>query len=91
MTVCIARLLQLLGIFAALKTLEIAVVSVPDRQLQPFGQRVDDRSADTVQTARDLISAAAELAAGMQNGINNSSSRDTLLRMISPSNSWNIS
>ena len=37
--------------------------------LQPLAQRVDDGSADAVQTARDLVTAAAELAAGVQHGI----------------------
>jgi hypothetical protein len=36
--------------------------------VQPGGQRVDDRRADAVQTAGDLVAAAAELAAGVQLG-----------------------
>lgn len=34
--------------------------------LDAAGQRVDDRDADTVQTTRDRVAAAAELSAGMQ-------------------------
>ena len=39
-----------------------------DADFQPFAQRVDNGSADPVQTARDLVCPAAELAAGMQHG-----------------------
>ena len=35
---------------------------------QPLGQRVDDRGADAVQAAGDLIATAAELAARVQHG-----------------------
>ena len=41
-----------------------------DRDLQPFAQRVDDGSADAVQTAGDFIRSAAELASGVQNSEN---------------------
>src|SRR5262249_15814106 len=37
-------------------------------ELEPIGQRVDGRHADAVQTARDLVARAAELAAGVQHG-----------------------
>ena len=37
-----------------------------NRQHQMFGQRVDDRHADAVQAARDLVGIVVELAAGMQ-------------------------
>ena len=37
--------------------------------MQPLGERVDDRDADAVQAAGDLVAAAvAELAAGVQHG-----------------------
>ena len=45
------------------------VMPIPsDAQLQPFRERVDDRDTDAVQTARDLVRIAVELAAGMQPG-----------------------
>ena len=37
-------------------------------ELEPVGQRVDRRHADAVQTAGDLVAAAAELAAGVEHG-----------------------
>ena len=37
-----------------------------DLDLEPLGQGVDDRRADAVQAAGDLVAAAAELAAGVQ-------------------------
>ena len=37
--------------------------------LQPLAQRVDDRGADAVQAAGDLVAAAAELAAGVQHRV----------------------
>ncbi len=39
-----------------------------DVDLDALGQRVDHRDADAVQTAGDLVAAAAELAAGVQHG-----------------------
>ena len=45
--------------------------SLPSRQtrhLQPGRQRVDDRHADAVQAARDLVGVLVELAAGVQLG-----------------------
>ena len=40
----------------------------PDREPQPFGQRVDHRHADAVQAAGDLVAVLVELAAGVQLG-----------------------
>ena len=36
---------------------------------QPLRQRVDDADADAVQAAGDLVAAAAELAAGVEHGV----------------------
>ena len=36
--------------------------------IEPLGQRVDDRDADAVQAAGDLVALAAELAAGVEHG-----------------------
>src|SRR3977135_1375298 len=40
----------------------------PDAQLEPYRQGVDDRDADTVQAAGDLVRVLVELAAGVQLG-----------------------
>ncbi len=54
---------------AALVRLRVLVAVAPDREVQPLGQRVDDRHADAVQAAGDLVAAAvAELAAGVEHG-----------------------
>ena len=47
-------------------TVDLAVAAHLDPA--PLGERVDDRGADAVQTAGDLVAAAAELAAGVQDG-----------------------
>ncbi len=53
----------------ALVGLGVLVAVAPDGQVQPLRQRVDDRHADAVQAAGDLVAAAvAELAAGVQDG-----------------------
>jgi len=44
------------------------VALAPDRDIETLGERVDDGDADTVQPAGNLVAAAAELAAGVQNG-----------------------
>ena len=46
----------------------VALSLLVDLDLEPLAQRVDDRSADAVQAAGDLVAAAAELAAGVQHG-----------------------
>ncbi len=38
----------------------------PDARLEPRGKRVDDRHADAMQAARDLVGVLVELAAGVQ-------------------------
>ena len=51
---------------AALEALVPVVAVDVDVQLEPLAERVDDRDADAVQTAGDLVARAAELAAGVQ-------------------------
>ena len=51
---------------AALETLAPVVAVGVDVELEPFGERVDDRDADAVQAARHLVARAAELAARVQ-------------------------
>ena len=48
-------------------------------QLQPLGQGIDHRRAHAVETARDLVAAAAELTAGVENGIDHLGGGDALL------------
>ncbi len=65
---------------AALVALGPLVAVAVDAQLQPFGQPVDDRHADAVQPARDLVAAAVtELAAGVQHGQDHLGRRTLLL------------
>ena len=47
---------------------------------QPLGERVDDRDADAVQAAGDLVAAAAELAAGVQLRQHDGERRQALVR-----------
>ena len=56
------------------------VAVAADLDAQPLGERVDDRDADAVQAARDLVAAAvAELAAGVQHGQHDLDRRAPLL------------
>ena len=48
--------------------MDLAIQMDPDRNI--FGQGIDDGGADAMQTAGYLVSATAELAAGMQDGVN---------------------
>ena len=52
--------------FGIVLAIEFAVAGNFDRQA--FGKGVDDGRADPVQTARNLVGVAAELAAGVQHG-----------------------
>ena len=64
-----AALLELGGRLAALVGLGPDVAVAPDLEVELLGERVDDRDADAVQPARDLVAAAvAELAAGVEGG-----------------------
>ena len=54
--------------------------STIDVELEPFGQRVDDRDADAVQAAGHLVAGAAELAAGVQHGEHDLGGRLVVLR-----------
>ena len=47
---------------------EVLFALAPDARAQPRRQRVDDRHADAVQAARDLVGILVELAAGVQLG-----------------------
>ena len=49
---------------------DAAFAFLADLDLQPLGEGVDDRGADAVQAAGDLVAPAAELAARVQNGEN---------------------
>ena len=58
---------------------ELAVAT--DRQEQVLGQGVDDRDADAMQAAGDLVGGVVELTAGVQDGHDDLGRRATLLRM----------
>ena len=53
---------------AVAKAHHVLLVVAPDPQLQPLRKRVDDRDADAVQAARDLVGVVVELAARVQHG-----------------------
>ena len=78
--------LELVDDLAALIALEVDVFAVADLDLQPFGQRVDDRRTYAVQTAGHLVAAAAELAAGVQNGKDDRDRRQTGLAVDADGN-----
>ena len=61
-------LLQRADGLAALEALVPVVAVAVDVELEPLGERVDDRDADAVQAAGHLVAGAAELAAGVQHG-----------------------
>ena len=50
----------------ALVALLVDLAVAPDLEVEPLGQRVDDRDADAVQAAGDLVAVVVELAAGVQ-------------------------
>jgi hypothetical protein len=53
---------------SALVALLIHLSVAPDLEIQSFGQRVDDRNADPVETTRNFVAVVVELAAGVQHG-----------------------
>ena len=55
------------------------LAAAPDAQVEPVGQRVDDRDADAVQAARDLVGILVEFSAGMQLGHDDLGRRDAFL------------
>ena len=65
---------------AELERLAPQVAAVLDLGHEAARQRVDDRDADTVQAAGDLVAAAAELAAGVEHGQRHRDGGDLLRR-----------
>ena len=63
----------------SVKVLEMYVLAVINSKLKILRERVYNRCANAVQTARYLVSAAAELTACVQYRINNGRRRNTLL------------
>ncbi len=53
----------------------------PDGELEPFRERVDDRDADAVEAAGNLVGILVELTAGVQLGHDDLGRRDALLRV----------
>ena len=61
-----ADLLQVGRRLAAGELLAEDLAVALDLDVEPLGERVDDRDADAVQAAGDLVAVAAELAAGVE-------------------------
>jgi hypothetical protein len=72
---------QRLDRVAVLEADEVLPPVAPDADFHEFGQRVDDRRADAVQAARDLVGVLVELAAGVQAGQHDLGRADALLRV----------
>lgn len=53
---------------AAFEPRDVLFALAPDAQFQPVAQRVHNRNAHAVQTARHLVAVAVELAARVQLG-----------------------
>ena len=64
----LADLLELGQRDAALVALGVDPAVALDLEVEPLGQGVDDRDADAVQAARDLVGLVVELAAGVEHG-----------------------
>ena len=62
----------------------------PDTQLQPYGQSVDNRNPNAVQTARNLVRIAVKLTTRMQLSHNHLSGRHTFFFMNSNRNTATI-
>ena len=74
---------HLLVIVSAAELLIVNFVSVIDFKLEPFRKSIYNRRAYAVQAARNLISAAAELTARVENGINYGRRGNALFRVNS--------
>ena len=59
---------QMFNDVAVRKARQMFLTLAPNAQIEPDGQSVDDRNADTVQTAGNLIGIVVELAAGVKFG-----------------------
>ncbi len=64
---------------AVLEADDMLETATEDAQLERRGERVDDRDADPVQPARNLVAVVVELAAGMQLGHHDLGRRDAFL------------
>ena len=60
---------------SALVPLLVHLPVPPDLEFEPFGQRVDDRDTDAVESARDLVRRVLEFAAGVEDGQHDFGSR----------------
>ena len=77
-----AGLLELRRRNPARVLLVVDLAGAPDLELQPVRQRVHRAHADAVQTARDLVALAAELAAGVQHRHHDFCRRTLLDRVV---------
>ena len=77
----VADHLQMFDCLATFKPRAMFLAIAPDRQLEPGGERVDDRNADAVEAARDLVGIGVELTACMELGHDDLGGRDALFRV----------
>ena len=84
------NLLQVADRLAILKALVVTVVSITDFDLQPLGQGIDYRCTNPVQTAGNLVSAAAEFSSCVQDGKDNGDSRDAQFWLDADRNSSTV-
>src|SRR5690606_41954417 len=70
--ICIADDLERPHRIAVLEAHPVLLAVAPDRQLEPFGERVDHRDADAMEAARDLVgvvlAGVLEFPAGVELG-----------------------
>ena len=66
------------------------VAFAPDAQFQPFGQSIDDRHADAMKTAGNLVGVLVEFSTGVQLGHDHFGGRNALLGMNANRNSATI-
>ena len=74
----VAHDLEVILRLAAAEAQEMLLAVAPDVQVEMLGQRVDDRCADPVQAARDLVGVLVELPAGVELGEDHVGGRDAL-------------
>ena len=87
---CRTDLLQFTHDFTAFITLIIFITIYINIDFKPFGQGINNRCTDTMKSAGYLISAAAEFTAGMQHGIRDRRSGNSLLRMDANRNAASV-
>ena len=70
--------------------LEVDVLAVINGKLEPLGKRIYNRRTNAVKSARNLVSAAAEFSARVEDGVNNGSRTYALLGMYAGGDSTSV-